>query len=301
MSKRSPAQTEVDPVDRADHYQQLHRDFVWKLPRRLNIAQLCCSRWAAAAGAAARVAVVWQQEGGSSGSLSYAQLQAQAHRLSHALWGLGVRRDDRVAVVMPQRPQTAVAHMALYQMGAVAMPLSNLFGPEALQYRLQDSAAVLALVDETGVVNLRAARPDCAALRQVVVVGEAQVEAEGEVHWDDALAAAPEGAYPLCDTAADDPAVLIYTSGTTGPPKGALLPHRALIGNLSGFVCSQNWFGADGDEVFWSPADWAWTGGLMDALLPTLYFGRPIVAWQASRRGGGRRRRHKRRSCQRCS
>jgi acetyl-CoA synthetase len=73
--------------------------------------------------------------------------------------------------------------------------------------------------------------------------------------------------------------VLIYTSGTTGPPKGALIPHRALIGNLSGFVCSQNWF-EQADAVFWSPADWAWTGGLMDALLPTLYFGRTIVAYQ---------------------
>ncbi|MEG7050851.1 AMP-dependent synthetase, partial [Pseudomonas aeruginosa] len=72
-----------------------------------------------------------------------------------------------------------------------------------------------------------------------------------------------------------------------GNPKGALIPQRALIGNLSGFVASQNWFGFDpfdpsrpSDAVFWSPADWAWTGGLMDALLPTLYFGRPIVAWQ---------------------
>jgi acetyl-CoA synthetase len=87
-------------------------------------------------------------------------------------------------------------------------------------------------------------------------------------------------------TRADEGAVLIYTSGTTGPPKGALIPHRALIGNLPGFVCSQNWFGFDpasgkdqGTSVFWSPADWAWTGGLMDALLPALYFGRAIVAF----------------------
>jgi acetyl-CoA synthetase len=86
-------------------------------------------------------------------------------------------------------------------------------------------------------------------------------------------------------TKANDGAILIYTSGTTGPPKGALIPHRALIGNLTGFVCSQNWFGFDGvknkssNAVFWSPADWAWTGGLMDALLPTLYFGREIIAF----------------------
>ncbi|MCL4747106.1 MAG: AMP-binding protein, partial [Burkholderiaceae bacterium] len=78
-------------------------------------------------------------------------------------------------------------------------------------------------------------------------------------------------------TLAGDAACLIYTSGTTGPPKGALIPHQALIGNLSGFVASQNWL-PQRNDVFWSPADWAWTGGLMDALLPTLYFGLPIVA-----------------------
>jgi acetyl-CoA synthetase len=92
-------------------------------------------------------------------------------------------------------------------------------------------------------------------------------------------------AFEAAKTKADDGAVLIYTSGTTGPPKGALIPHRALLGNLTGFVSSQNWFGFDAaqnaasEAVFWSPADWAWTGGLMDALLPTLYFGREIIAF----------------------
>ncbi len=272
----------------ADAHAQLHGSFQWHVPQRLNIAQLCCRRWAESAESAARAAVLWEHESGSCGTLSYGQLQDQASRLSHALVRLGVRRGDRVAIVMPQRPHTAVAHMALYQMGAVAMPLSNLFGPEALVYRLQDSGAVLALVDETGLHSLRAAQPECPALRSLVVVGaqpdesagESGGQPAGEMAWDDVLAASPRRAFPLCDTAADEAAVLIYTSGTTGPPKGALIPHRALVGNLSGFVCSQNWFGADGDEVFWSPADWAWTGGLMDALLPTLYFGRPIVAWQ---------------------
>ena len=100
------------------------------------------------------------------------------------------------------------------------------------------------------------------------------------------MLAAQAPIFELVPTQADEPAVLIYTSGTTGNPKGALIPHRALIGNLTGFVCSQNWFGFDPFDasvrslaVFWSPADWAWTGGLMDALLPTLYFGRPIVAF----------------------
>jgi acetyl-CoA synthetase len=103
--------------------------------------------------------------------------------------------------------------------------------------------------------------------------------------WSALLAQEP-ASFNLVNTLAEEAAVLIYTSGTTGNPKGALIPHRALIGNLTGFVCSQNWFGFDpfdasvpSQAVFWSPADWAWTGGLMDALLPTLYFGRPIVGF----------------------
>lgn len=153
----------------------------------------------------------------------------------------------------------------------------------------------------SAIANLLAARGGAPALQCVVAVGAAQ--GQGDIDWEAALAR-ESSVYSARLTHADDPAVLIYTSGTTGPPKGALIPHRALIGNLPGFVASQNWFGFEpfasqalsgqatageaaempaagaGDQVFWSPADWAWTGGLMDALLPTLYFGRPIVAYQ---------------------
>ena len=188
-----------------------------------------------------------------------------------------MRRGDRVAVVLPQRPEVAVAHMAIYRLGAVAMPLSILFGPDALRYRLDDSETVVAIVDAEHVANLRAARGD--SLRHVVVVPAAgeRPSLQADEHDYGELLARARGHFVAVDTLADDPAVLIYTSGTTGPPKGALIPHRALIGILSGFVASQNWFPRPRD-VFWSPADWAWTGGLMDALLPTLYFGYPIVA-----------------------
>ena len=265
----------------ADAYAALHAGLQWRVPRHFNIAQVCCTRWARQAATAGCTAIVWEHEDGRQGRLSYGALQAAADGLSHALQRLGVRRGDRVAVVMPQRPETAVAHIALYQMGAVAMPLSMLFGPDALAYRLLDSGAVLAIADESSIANVQAVRAECPALRTVLAVGSAA--GQGDIDWAAALSRVHKPFTPS-KTKADDPAVLIYTSGTTGPPKGALLAHRALIGNLSGFVCSQNWFGAGpaqhSDEVFWSPADWAWTGGLMDALLPTLYFGRPIVAYQ---------------------
>lgn len=268
-----------------DQYAALHRGFRWQVDEYFNIAQVCCRRWADVddrKGATKRVAIRAHQTGAATTFYTYSQLQQAADALSHVLVQLGVQRGDRVAIVMPQRFETAVAYMAVFQMGAVAMPLSMLFGPEALEYRLQDSDAVLAICDENSIASVNAIRGNCPALRTVVAAGAAA--GQGDVDYEPALAA-QQRAFAAVKTKADDAAILIYTSGTTGPPKGALLAHRALIGNLPGFVCSQNWFGFDGktnaksEAVFWSPADWAWTGGLMDALLPTLYFGRPIVAF----------------------
>jgi len=268
-----------------DHYAALHGSFRWQVDEYFNIAEVCCRRWAETdgrKGATERVAIRAHQTGDNTTFHTYSQLQQAADALSHVLAQLGVRRGDRVAIVMPQRFETAVAYMAVFQMGAVAMPLSMLFGPEALEYRLQDSEAVLAIGDESSMASLKAIRKSCPALRTVIAAGAAA--GQGDVDYETALAD-QQRAFTAVKTKADDAAILIYTSGTTGPPKGALLAHRALIGNLPGFVCSQNWFGFDGktnaksDAVFWSPADWAWTGGLMDALLPTLYFGRPIVAF----------------------
>jgi acetyl-CoA synthetase len=265
-------------MDTHDAYAHLHRTFRWRVPAAFNIAEACGRRWARHTPQA--VAIRWEHDDGRAGTLTYGELQRDANRLAHGLRRLGVRRSDRVAIVMPQRVETAVAHLAVCQLGAVAMPLSMLFGPDALEYRLRDSGTAVALVDETAIANLLAARPQCPGLEHVIAVGAAQ--GCGDADYPALLAREPD-TFDAAATKADDPAVLIYTSGTTGPPKGALIPHRALIGNLTGFVCSQNWFPhtVEGSpSVFWSPADWAWTGGLMDALLPTLYFGREIVAYQ---------------------
>ena len=262
-------------------YDALHRGFGWSVPERFNMAEVCSRRWAADPDRRRGVAVVATAPDRPDQTHTYADLQAAANRLSNALVRLGVQRGDRVAIVMPQRFETAVAYMAVLQMGAVGMPLSQLFGPEALAFRLQDSQAVAAIGDASTLAALHEVRAQCPDLRALLAVDASAPDA---LDWSEALRSSASE-FALVDTAADDPAVLIYTSGTTGNPKGALIPHRALIGNLSGFVCSQNWFGFDPQDasrpspaVFWSPADWAWTGGLMDALLPTLYFGRPIVA-----------------------
>ena len=276
----SSRQTNDNARATGDFYAAMQHSFGWSVPANFNMAQVCSQRWAAQPDAAQRTAIIEHHTGGAYRTYSFAQLQQAADDLSLRLQAMGVQKGDRVAIVLPQRFETAVAYIAVMQMGAVAMPLSLLFGPDALSYRLNDSAAVVALVDSASIEQVLQVKGECTALREVV-----RLDASQKRHF--------ENSFVPVITQADDAAVLIYTSGTTGPPKGALIPHRALIGNLTGFVCSQNWFGfsptnransqqlpkSKFSSVFWSPADWAWTGGLMDALLPTLYFGRPIVAY----------------------
>ena len=256
-----------------DRYDELYRSFRWDIPERYNMARACCGNWAQDRG---RFALYWEDESGAMAAYTYWDLQQAANRLANALAALGVKRGDRVAIILPQRPETAIAYLAVFQMGAIALPLSHLFGPDALEYRMEHAEASVAIVEPATIASLWAIRGRLTHLRHVIGVGGA-IE-RGVFPWEDLLAKA-SSRFDCVDTNANDPALIIYTSGTTGPPKGALKAHRTLIGNVPGFVHSHDFFPRAGD-MFWSPADWAWTGGLMDALLPSMMFGVPILGYR---------------------
>lgn len=256
-----------------DRYAELYRAHRWNVPENFNVAQACCRRWAAER---TRFALYWEDESGARSAWTYFDLEQDANRLSNALVAMGAARGDRIALMLPQRPETAVAHIAINQIGAVAVPLSFLFGPEALEYRLQHSGASIAIVDPQSLPNLAPIRERLPQLEHVIGVDGARES--WIVSWESLQEKASRQFTPVA-TRADDPAFLVYTSGTTGPPKGALMPQSCVLGNLSGFTYSHDGFPQLGD-LFWSPSDWAWTGGLMDALLPTLYFGQPIVGYR---------------------
>jgi len=256
-----------------DRYDELYRSWRWDVPARFNLATACCGRWAADR---SRFALYWEDESGATAKYSFWDIQQEANRLSNALAALGVKRGDRVALILPQRPEMAIAYMAIFQMGAIALPLSHLFGPDALEYRMDFAGASVAFVEPTTIANLWAIRDRLPSLKHVIGVGGAR---ESGVHAYEALIAKGSAAFAPVDTLANDPALIIYTSGTTGPPKGALQAHRLIIGNLPGFLYSHDFFPQPGD-LFWSPADWAWAGGLFDALLPSWYYGIPLLGYR---------------------
>ena len=254
----------------AETYQDLVARFRWDIPAAFNIAQACCDRWADGSG---RLALIHVLPDGGRERITFDALRSTAARLGAVLKARGVRRRDRVAVLLPQGPEAAIAHLAIYRIGAIAVPLFQLFGPDALEFRLRDSGASAAITDDVGLAKLAEIRDRLPGLRSVLCADGARPGAHSL--WQEAEQARDDD--PPVATAADDPALIIYTSGTTGAPKGALLPHRVLLGHLPGVEMPQDLFPQPGD-LFWTPADWAWIGGLLDVLLPSLYHGVPVVA-----------------------
>ena len=256
----------------ARDYGTVYRNFCWEIPERYNIARSVCERHPAD-----QVAMYYEHEAGDTVTYTFGQLSRYSNQLANALKSLGVAQDDRIAIVLPQRVETGIAHIAVYKLGAIALPLSVLFGPEALQYRLGDSGATAVITDRAHYERLAALQTDLPELKHLICC-----DAEsGALDFWTLLEQASES-FQMADTAADDPALLIYTSGTTGSPKGALDAHRCLLGNLPGFELSQNFF-PQPQDLFWTPADWAWTGGLLDALLPSWHYGVPVLAFEGGR------------------
>jgi acetyl-CoA synthetase len=264
-------------IDRATgDWDSIAGTFSWRVPRHFNIAQVVCDRHACDR---RKLALCYEDEAGNQEKYTFRDLQEKADQFANVLEGTGVKRGDRVAIVLAQRPETAIAHLAIYKMGAIAVPLAVLFGRDALRYRLSDSSAKAVIVGADDVDKVREIRGDLESLESTFLVG-GKPEA-GEIEFEEALKGASKR-FETARTRADDPAIIIYTSGTTGNPKGALHAHRYLLGHLPGFELSHNFFPQRGD-LSWTPADWAWIGGLMDILMPSWFYGVPVVAYRGRR------------------
>src|SRR3954451_2462907 len=256
-------------------YEELVRQFCWRGPAELNIGVEVCDRWAARD--PGKLALVAVAQGGRAQDVSYGSLRATSNRLANALTAHGIKRGDRVAILLPQAPEAPGIHIAIYKLGGIALPLAVLFGPDALAYRLQNAGAKALLTSAQGlakIAEIRRTQSDALAALELIVSVDGP--ADGAIGFAETLERASDDFRPLA-TAADEPALMVYTSGTTGQPKGALHAHRVLIGHMPGIELPQEFFPQPGDR-FWTPADWAWAGGLLDCLLPSLYYGVPVVA-----------------------
>ncbi len=251
-------------------YGEVCESFSWSIPATFNIAQAICDRHVGAG----RTALVHEAAEGRSTEFTFEYLQERSRRLANALTAQGIARGDRIGILLPQCPEALIVHLAAYRLGAVALPLFTLFGPDAIEYRLNDSGAKAVVSNAEGIEKLLMLRDRLVA--QPLLIG-IEDRLDGAVLGFSSLleAAAPD--HVRVETSAEDPAIIVYTSGTTGNPKGVLYAHRTLLGHLPGVEFPHDFFPQPGDRM-WTPADWAWAGGLMDVLLPSLFHGIPVLA-----------------------
>ncbi len=254
-------------------YRKVYTRFQWHIPQHYNIGVDICDKHA---GDRQRPALICEQEDGQVQTYTFHDLRQLSNRFANTLTAHGMQAGDRLGILLPQSLETAIAHIATYKTGGVAIPLFTLFGTDALQYRLANSQARFVVTDQVNLEKILEIHSELPDLQTVFVTTG---EAGGQVDFWEALKKGADDFDPV-QTRADDPALIIYTSGTTGPPKGALHAHRVLLGHLPGVEFPHNFFPQTGD-LFWTPADWAWIGGLIDVLFPSWHHGIPVLAYRA--------------------
>ncbi len=242
--------------------------FRWTIPERYNIGVDICDRPALRDPEA--LAIIDVAADGSAAEVSFGALRDRSNQLAGAIAAM-TEPGDRVGVLLPQCVETALTHIAALKAGRISLPLFTQFGPDALLHRLKDSGASMVICNHEGAAKLAGLRDALPELHHVVNIDDPDPQGFA------AICRAQPTAFDAVDSKACDPAILIYTSGTTGKPKGALHAHRVLLGHLPGVEMSHNFFPQPGDRI-WTPADWAWIGGLLDVLMPALHHGVPVVA-----------------------
>lgn len=258
----------------SDSYEKVYSSFSWNIPAYYNIGVDICDKHAHQR---YRLALVYENEKGKIEKYTFWELKRFSNQFANALKASGLTAGDRVAILLPQCPETAIAHIATYKIGAIAIPLFTLFGTDALEYRLNNSEARCVITDTANLDKLFKIRDKLPGLDNIFVVRGGKNE--NIIGFWEAIRKGSTHFNPV-KTRRDDPALIIYTSGTTGPPKGALHAHRTLLGHLPGVEFPHNFFPRE-DDFFWTPADWAWIGGLIDVLFPSWHHGIPVLAYRA--------------------
>ncbi|MEQ8505917.1 MAG: acyl-CoA synthetase [Rhodospirillales bacterium] len=261
---------------KTDSYETLYDRFVWDIPARYNMGVDVCDRHAAVRPDTPALFVTSAE--GDTVTYSFGAIRALSNQTANVFTHHGLRRRDRVGVLLPQSVEAAVTHVAAWKAGLISIPLFTLFGEDALEFRLANSATAAIVTDIANYPKIAAISDRLPDLKHVYVI-DGGADGDGFIDFWGALGQASDNFQPV-NTTADDPGLIIYTSGTTGNPKGALHAHRVLLGHLPAAEMFHNFLGQPGD-LMWTPADWAWIGGLMNCLMCAWHHGVPVIAYRA--------------------
>ena len=266
-------------LQKLNNFEELCLSFKWNIPEFYNIASDTVDQDIYQN----RIALINFLQDGKIEEWSFVDIKRSANKLANVFDHFHLEANARVGIILGQCPETAIAHMACFKSGKISIPLFNLFGTDALHYRLLNSRASLVICDKIGLNKIFKIKDRLPDLKKIICI-DSNDEKRNVFNFKKLLEHASDS-YITKKTKASDPALIIYTSGTTGGPKGALLPHRSLLGHIPGVEIPHEFLSSSEPvtDLFWTPADWAWIGGLFDVLLPAWHFGIPVVSYRSQK------------------
>ena len=266
-------------LKRFDNYDELYNSFRWSIPENYNIASDTIDKFSNSE----RIALKHVLDDGNCNEFTFKYLQQKSNQLANVLDHLSFKNDDRVGIILGQCPETILSHMACFKSGKISIPLFSLFGDDALLFRLKDSGASTVICDDLSIEKIKRINEFLPCLKNIISINRKKSDAKVLSFYE--LISNASDKYKNVESKSNDPALIIYTSGTTGDPKGALLPHKVLLGHIPGVEMPHEFLTSSHPvtDCFWTPADWAWIGGLFDVLMPALFFGIPVISYRSSK------------------
>ena len=266
-------------LQKLNNFEELCLSFKWNIPEFYNIASDTVDQDIYQN----RIALINLLQDGKIEEWFFVDIKRYANKLANVFDHFHLEANARVGIILGQCPETAIAHMACFKSGKISIPLFNLFGTDALHYRLLNSRASLVICDNIGLNKIFEIKDRLPDLKKIICI-DSNDEKRNVFNFKKLLEHASDS-YITKKPKACDPALIIYTPGTTGGPKGALLPHRSLLGHIPGVEIPHEFLSSSEPvtDLFWTPADWAWIGGLFDVLLPAWHFGIPVVSYRSQK------------------
>ena len=266
-------------LKRFDNYDELYNSFRWSIPENYNIASDTIDKFSNSE----RIALKHVLDDGNCNEFTFKYLQQKSNQLANVLDHLSFKNDDRVGIILGQCPETILSHMACFKSGKISIPLFSLFGDDALLFRLKDSGASTVICDDLSIEKIKRINEFLPCLKNIISINRKKSDVKVLSFYE--LISNASDKYKNVESKSNDPALIIYTSGTTGDPKGALLPHKVLLGHIPGVEMPHEFLTSSHPvtDCFWTPADWAWIGGLFDVLMPALFFGIPVISYRSSK------------------